>query len=39
MFCPMFYKDIEKLRSAHFKRLTGVKRAVFEQMLKSLNEA
>jgi hypothetical protein len=39
MFCPMFYKNIEKLRSTHFKRLTGVKRAVFEQILKSLNEA
>ena len=29
----MFYKDIEKLSSSQFKRLTGVKREVFELML------
>jgi hypothetical protein len=35
----MFYKDIEKLNSAQFKRLTGVKREVFAQMLEVLNES
>jgi hypothetical protein len=35
----MFYKDIEKLSMSQFKRLTGVKREVFEQMLEVLNEA
>jgi hypothetical protein len=35
----MFYKDIEKLNPPHFKRLTGVKREVFELMLGALNEA
>jgi hypothetical protein len=35
----MFYKDIERLNLSQFKRLTGVKREVFEQMLDSLNEA
>jgi hypothetical protein len=35
----MFYSAIEKLKSAQFKRLTGVKREVFEQMLAVLNEA
>jgi hypothetical protein len=34
----MFYKDIEELNSSHFKRLTGVKREVYEQMLAVLNE-
>jgi hypothetical protein len=34
----MFYQDIEKLTSSQFKRLTGVKREVFEQMLAVLNE-
>jgi hypothetical protein len=34
----MFYNDIEKLSSTQFKRLTGVKREVFEQMLEVLNE-
>jgi hypothetical protein len=33
----MFYNDIKKLSSAQFKRLTGVKREVFEQMLEVLN--
>ena len=35
----MFYKDIEKLKSSQFKRLTGVKREVFEQMLEVLTTA
>jgi hypothetical protein len=35
----MFYKDIEKLRASQFKRLTGVKREVFEQMLLVLEDA
>jgi hypothetical protein len=35
----MFYKDIEELAPAQFKRLTGVKREVFNQMLEALNEA
>jgi hypothetical protein len=34
----MFFKYIEKLCSVHFKHLTDVKCAVFEQILKSLNE-
>ena len=34
----MFYKDIENLNSGRFKRLTGVKREVFDQMLDVLNE-
>jgi hypothetical protein len=34
----MFYNDIEKLSTPQFKRLTGVKREVFEQMLDVLNE-
>jgi len=29
----MFYKDVENLKPAFFKRLTGVKREVFQQML------
>jgi hypothetical protein len=29
----MFYKEIEKLSPAKFKRLTGVKRETFLQML------
>jgi hypothetical protein len=33
----MYYKDIEKLKSTQFKRLTGVKREVFEQMLEVVN--
>ena len=37
--CSMFYKDVEKLSSAQFKRLTGVKQEVFEQMLEVLNRA
>jgi hypothetical protein len=35
----MFYKNIERLSSPQFKRLTGVKREVFEQMLEVLNQA
>ena len=34
----MFYKDIKALNPSHFKRLTGVKREVFEQMLLVLEE-
>ena len=34
----MYYNDIGKLSSSQFKRLTGVKREVFEQMLEVLNE-
>ncbi len=30
----MFYRDIESLSDAKFKRLTGVKRAVFELVLE-----
>jgi hypothetical protein len=30
-------RDIEKLKSTQFKRLTGVKREVFEQMLEVVN--
>ena len=37
--CIMFYKDIEKLTSPQFKRLTGVKRDIFTQMLIVLDEA
>jgi hypothetical protein len=33
------YKDVEKLKSTQFERLTGVKREVFEQMFEVLNEA
>jgi flagellar biosynthesis chaperone FliJ len=35
----MFYKDIEDLKPTHFKRLTGVKREVFETMLEVINNA
>jgi hypothetical protein len=35
----MFYKEIEKLNSKRFKRLTGVKREVFDQMHTVVNEA
>jgi hypothetical protein len=35
----MFYKDVEKLSSTQFKRLTGVKREVFKQMLDVVNES
>jgi hypothetical protein len=35
----MFYKDIEKLSSSQFKRLTGVKREVFTQLLEVLSES
>jgi hypothetical protein len=36
--CIIFYKDIGKLRFPQFKRMTGVKRKNFEQMLEVLNE-
>jgi len=35
----MFYKDIDKLTSFQFKRLTGVKREVFTQMLSVFDDA
>ena len=35
----MFYRDIEDLSSPKFKRLTGVKREVFAQMLEVFNQA
>jgi hypothetical protein len=35
----MFYRETENLSSSLFKRLTGVKREVFEQMLDVLNES
>jgi hypothetical protein len=35
----MFYKDIERLSSSQFKRLTGVKREVFDLMLEVLHQA
>jgi hypothetical protein len=35
----MFYKDVEKLISTPFKRLTGVKREVFKQMSDVVNAA
>jgi hypothetical protein len=35
----MFYNDIKKLSNQQFKRLTGVKREVFELMLESLNQS
>jgi hypothetical protein len=34
----MYYKEIENLKPAQFKRLTGVKREVFDLMLTALNE-
>jgi len=34
----MFYNAIEKLNNNQFKRLTGVKRGVFQQMLEVLNQ-
>ena len=34
----MFYNDIKNLNSSQFKRLTGVKREVFAQMLAALEE-
>ncbi len=36
--CTMFYNDIKSLSPSRFKRLTGVKREVFEQMLAVLYE-
>jgi hypothetical protein len=33
----MFYRDMEKISMAQFKRLTGVQREVFEQMPEVLN--
>jgi hypothetical protein len=35
----MFYSDIEKMNSTQFKRLTGVKREAFNQMLEVVNES
>ena len=35
----MLYKEIENINPAHFKRLTGVKREVFMQMLDVINES
>ncbi|MDR2929282.1 MAG: transposase family protein, partial [Cytophagaceae bacterium] len=35
----MFYNDIIKLSLTPFKRLTGVKRKIFEQMLEVLKES
>ena len=35
----MFYNDIKNLNSSRFKRLTGVKREVFDQMLEVLNKS
>ncbi len=34
----MFYNDIKNLNPSRFKRLTGVKREVFEQMLEVVNK-
>jgi hypothetical protein len=34
----MLYKDIEQLRPALFKRLTGVKKEVFSEMLDCINK-
>jgi hypothetical protein len=34
----MYYKEIENLSGSKFKRLTGVKREVFEQMLSVIDE-
>ena len=34
----MYYKEIENLSSAKFKRLTGVKREVFEHMLSVIGQ-
>lgn len=33
----MFYEDVESLSPAHFKRLTGVKKEVFTQMLSCVD--
>jgi len=35
----MFYVDTENMSDAHFKRLTGVKREVFAQMLEVVEQA
>lgn len=35
----MYYRDIDNLSPSDFKRLTGVKREVFLQMLDALNHA
>jgi hypothetical protein len=35
----MLYKEIAGFNSSKFKRLTGVKREVFDQMLETLNQA
>src|SRR5208282_371729 len=37
--CSMFWKQIEKLPEKRFKRLTGVKREVFVQMLDAVKES
>jgi hypothetical protein len=37
--CLMLYKEMEGLNSSKFKRLTGVKREVFDQMPDALNRA
>ncbi len=34
----MKYKEIEKLEGEKFRRLTGVKKATFERMVKILDE-
>ena len=34
----MFYKDVQDLPAGQFKRLTGVKKEVFSQMLDCLNK-
>jgi hypothetical protein len=34
----MLYKEIARLSFSKFKRLTGVKREVFDQMLDTLNQ-
>jgi DNA-directed RNA polymerase specialized sigma subunit len=35
----MLYKEISGLSSSKFKRLTGVKREVFDQMLDTIDQA
>jgi hypothetical protein len=37
-YLNMFYKDVETLPKASFKRLTGVKKEVFAQMLSCLDD-
>jgi hypothetical protein len=38
-FCSIMFYDIEDLKLSHFKRLTGVKREIFETMLEVINNA